>query len=124
MQVVDLSYDDPVIAGGMLGDDLTLEGGEGVGEQRHTAASDFPVETGESVRAGTGRAFCERLVLSSQDVHAETPLNQANAKHYRKSAAITDYKEFPGRSHFILGQAGWEDVADWAVRASAPLATV
>ena len=32
-QVVDAPYDDPVIAGRMLGDDLALEGGEGVGEQ-------------------------------------------------------------------------------------------
>jgi hypothetical protein len=32
VQGVDSTYDDPVIAGGMLGDDLALEGGEGVGE--------------------------------------------------------------------------------------------
>ena len=55
-QVVDLRHDDPVIAGGMLGDDLALEGGEGVGEQRYAAASELPVEAGESVRAGGGRA--------------------------------------------------------------------
>ena len=30
VQRVDLSYDDPVVAGGVLGDDLALEGGEGV----------------------------------------------------------------------------------------------
>src|SRR5215211_6100848 len=51
VQVVDPPYDDPVIAGGMLGDDLALEGGEGVGEQRDAAASEFPVEAGEPVRA-------------------------------------------------------------------------
>ena len=45
-----------------------------------------------------------------------------SAKHYRKSSAITEYKEFPGRSHYIIGQDGWEEVADyaldWALRAA------
>ena len=50
------------------------------------------------------------------------------AKHYRKSAALTAYKEFPGRSHFTVGQDGWEEVADyalnWAVEhAAAPAPT-
>ena len=47
-------------------------------------------------------------------------LNRSNAHHYRHSTAITAYREFPGRCHFTLGQAGWEQVADyalgWAVR--------
>jgi hypothetical protein len=37
------------------------------------------------------------------------------AKHYRKSKAITEYKEFPGRSHYTVGQDGWEEVADYAL---------
>ena len=32
-----------------------------------------------------------------------------------KSAAVTEYKEFPGRSHFTIGQEGWEEVADYAL---------
>ncbi|MFG2881997.1 alpha/beta hydrolase [Streptomyces sp. NPDC048297] len=47
-------------------------------------------------------------------------LNKANVRLYRKSPAVTEYREFPGRSHFIVGQDGWEEVADhaldWAVR--------
>ena len=58
---------------GMLGDDLTLEGGEGVREQRYAAASELPVEAGESVRAGRGRAYREPLVLPPQHVYAEAP---------------------------------------------------
>jgi alpha-beta hydrolase superfamily lysophospholipase len=37
------------------------------------------------------------------------------AGHYRHSEAITAYKEFPGRSHYTLGQPGWEEVADYAL---------
>lgn len=28
----------------------------------------------------------------------------------------TAYKEFPGRSHFTVGQEGWEEVTDFALR--------
>ena len=37
------------------------------------------------------------------------------AGHYRHSKAVTAYKEFPGRSHYTLGQEGWEAVADYAL---------
>lgn len=33
----------------------------------------------------------------------------------RKSKAITDHKEFPGRTHYTLGQDGWEEVAEFAL---------
>jgi hypothetical protein len=31
------------------------------------------------------------------------------------SKSVTDYKEFPGRSHYTVGQDGWEEVADYAL---------
>ena len=46
-------------------------------------------------------------------------VNRSNAKHYEKSSALTEYKEFPGRSHCTLGQEGWEDVADYALDGAA-----
>jgi hypothetical protein len=42
-------------------------------------------------------------------------INRTIAKLQHKSPAITAYKEFAGRSHFILGQDGWEEVADFAL---------
>ena len=55
--------------------------------------------------------------------HVSPPsLVRSNANKYAKSGAVTDYELIEGRSHFILGQAGWEDVADlaleWAIRQS------
>jgi alpha-beta hydrolase superfamily lysophospholipase len=35
---------------------------------------------------------------------------------YRESAAITAYQEFPARSHDTIGEPGWEQVADYALR--------
>jgi hypothetical protein len=29
--------------------------------------------------------------------------------------SVADYKEYPGRSHYTLGQDGWEEVADYAL---------
>ena len=43
-------------------------------------------------------------------------VNKSNVKHYHKSSALTDHQEFPGRSHYTLGQPGWEEVADYALR--------
>jgi alpha-beta hydrolase superfamily lysophospholipase len=37
------------------------------------------------------------------------------AGKYRKSTALTAYKEYPTRSHFTAGEPGWEDVADYAL---------
>jgi pimeloyl-ACP methyl ester carboxylesterase len=56
------------------------------------------------------------LFIAGGDDHvAPASLNESNLKHYRKSDAITELKEFPGRSHYTLGQEGWEDVADYAL---------
>jgi hypothetical protein len=49
-------------------------------------------------------------------------VQRANARHY-KSRTVTEVKEFAGRSHLMPAQAGWEEVADyaldWAVRHAA-----
>ena len=37
------------------------------------------------------------------------------AAKYRKSSAVTEYKEFGERSHFTAGEPGWEQVADYAL---------
>jgi pimeloyl-ACP methyl ester carboxylesterase len=56
------------------------------------------------------------LFIAGGEDHIMPPaVNQANAKRYEKSKAHTDYKEFPGRTHFTVGQPGWEEVADHAL---------
>src|SRR5919202_211858 len=37
-------------------------------------------------------------------------------ERYHNTNAVTDYKEFPGRSHYTVGQDGWEEVADYALK--------
>ncbi|MGW5665088.1 alpha/beta hydrolase [Streptomyces sp. NPDC003758] len=56
------------------------------------------------------------LFIAGGSDHIVPPkVNEANVRLYRKSSATTDYREFPGRSHFIVGQSGWEEVADFAL---------
>ncbi len=55
------------------------------------------------------------LFIGGGEDHIMPPsVNLSNARHY-KSPAITEYKEFPGRSHFTCGEPGWEEIADFAL---------
>lgn len=38
-----------------------------------------------------------------------------NFKRYARSTAITEFKEFPKRSHLIATQDGWQEVAEYAL---------
>ncbi len=55
------------------------------------------------------------FIAGGEDHIMPASVNKSNAKHYEKSSALTEYKEFPGRSHYTVGQEGWEEVADHAL---------
>jgi pimeloyl-ACP methyl ester carboxylesterase len=55
------------------------------------------------------------LIAGSEDHPVPSSLNRSNFKMYRGSAAITAYKEFPNRSHLIIAQEGWREVAEYAL---------
>jgi pimeloyl-ACP methyl ester carboxylesterase len=56
------------------------------------------------------------LIITGGVDHVYPPkVGEENAKRQHKSKAITAYREFPGRSHFTVGQPGWEEVADFAI---------
>jgi pimeloyl-ACP methyl ester carboxylesterase len=60
------------------------------------------------------------LMIAGASDHLIPPrIVKANVKAYRHSTAVTDYKEFADRTHFIIGQSGWQEVAnyslDWAL---------
>ena len=56
------------------------------------------------------------LIAGGADHIVPASVDASTAKHFRKSAAITEYKEFLDRSHFTIGEDGWEEVADYALR--------
>jgi pimeloyl-ACP methyl ester carboxylesterase len=56
------------------------------------------------------------FVAGGEDNIMPPAVNQSNVKHYRHTGSVTDYKEFPGRSHYgVIGEEGWEEVADYAL---------
>jgi alpha-beta hydrolase superfamily lysophospholipase len=55
------------------------------------------------------------LIAGGKDHIAPASVTKSNAKLQSKSKAITAFKEYPARSHFTLGEAGWEEVADFAL---------
>ena len=56
------------------------------------------------------------LIATGAEDHISPPkLDATLAKLQRKGGALTAYKVFPGRSHLILAQQGWEEVADFAL---------
>ncbi|MGW5682820.1 alpha/beta hydrolase [Nonomuraea sp. NPDC003754] len=61
------------------------------------------------------------LFISGEHDNLMPPkIQRSNAKHYKAPDTITEVAEFPGRSHLIPAQQGWDEVADhalnWALR--------
>jgi len=57
--------------------------------------------------------------MGGKDHTVPASLTRTNFKLQHKSKAPTELKEFPGRSHYTVGQDGWEEVADYALTALA-----
>jgi len=55
------------------------------------------------------------LIAGGKDHVSPPAVVKANFNLYRKSKAITEYKEYPERTHYTLGQEGWEGLADYAL---------
>jgi pimeloyl-ACP methyl ester carboxylesterase len=54
------------------------------------------------------------LMTGTEDRICPPSVNRSNFKQQQKARSATDSKEFSGRSHWP-GQAGWEEVADYAL---------
>ena len=56
------------------------------------------------------------LLISGSEDHLIPPsLNKENFRKYGKSGAVTEFKEFENRSHLIIAQDGWQEVAEYAL---------
>lgn len=54
------------------------------------------------------------LIAGAKDRIVPPVINRRNVKAYAKSAARTDFREFPDRTHWIIAQDGWQEVAEHA----------
>lgn len=53
------------------------------------------------------------FITGSADRITPNSLNYENYMKYNKDNAITDYKEFGGRNHFVIGLPTWHEEADY-----------
>jgi len=53
------------------------------------------------------------LTSGSDDNTIPASLNYSNYRKYKHSHSVTEYKEFKGRNHFILGQSTWKEDAHY-----------
>jgi pimeloyl-ACP methyl ester carboxylesterase len=53
------------------------------------------------------------LIAGSADRIVPARINRRNYRQYARSMAVTDFHEFPGRSHWIIAQPGWDEVAQY-----------
>jgi alpha-beta hydrolase superfamily lysophospholipase len=62
------------------------------------------------------------LTSGSEDNITPAHLNLRNFKKYKKTDSVLDYKEFPGRNHFVVNQPTWKEdadyILDWVARHS------
>jgi pimeloyl-ACP methyl ester carboxylesterase len=63
------------------------------------------------------RSRAPLLIIAGEKDHIFHPaVNKANAEKYSKSSSITEFKVFPGRTHYtVVAGKGWEEVADYAL---------
>ncbi|MBN9154031.1 MAG: alpha/beta hydrolase [Microbacterium sp.] len=57
------------------------------------------------------------IITGSRDHVVPPAIGRAILRKYQAtgSPAVVDYREFPGRTHRIVSQDGWEEVADFAI---------
>ena len=55
------------------------------------------------------------LIAGGADHLVPAVIDKSTAEHYARSGAVTEYKLFPGRSHWTIAEPGWEEVADFAL---------
>lgn len=55
------------------------------------------------------------LIAGEADRTISPSVVEAAYRVQRRAASATEFRTFPGRSHFLLAEPGWEEVADFAI---------
>lgn len=55
------------------------------------------------------------IIGGEKDVIMPAAISRKIYAKHRASPTITAYKEFPARSHYLIAEKGWEEVADYAL---------
>jgi pimeloyl-ACP methyl ester carboxylesterase len=55
------------------------------------------------------------LIAGHQDHISPPAVNKATQKIYKGSKSVTELKQYAGKTHWMAGQPGWEEIADHAL---------
>ncbi|MFC5343405.1 alpha/beta hydrolase (plasmid) [Brevundimonas staleyi] len=55
------------------------------------------------------------LIAGEKDRTVPAPMVRANYRKHLRSPVLTAFRQFPGRSHWLCNEEGWQDVADYAL---------
>ncbi len=55
------------------------------------------------------------ITAGEKDHIIPASLNRTNYERYKAGQSVTDFKVFPGRDHFVIGEPGWQEVADYTL---------
>jgi len=55
------------------------------------------------------------FISGSKDHIMPASLNYSNFKKYKDKSSVTEYKEFKGKNHFVLGLSSWKEEAQYAL---------
>jgi pimeloyl-ACP methyl ester carboxylesterase len=55
------------------------------------------------------------ITAGEKDHIIPASLARSNFNRYKNSSSITEFKEFDGRDHFLIGSPGWQEVADYSL---------
>jgi alpha-beta hydrolase superfamily lysophospholipase len=80
-----------------------------------TAFANFTPQAATSVNFRNDTRAPLLIVAAGEDLITAPSLVKANFDLYRQSKAETGYKEFPDKSHFIIGEKDWDKVADYVL---------
>jgi pimeloyl-ACP methyl ester carboxylesterase len=76
------------------------------------ASANFAPHSPAKVNTGNSSRGPLLLTAGGQDHTVPASITKSTLKLYRKSSAVTDYKEFPTRGHSLALDSGWPEVAD------------
>ena len=86
--------------------------------------ANFNPHAATTVDFGNGERAPLLLIAGGRDHTVPASVTRANFELFNQSAALTAYKEYPERTHWTIGEAGWEEVADQALNWAAAHATL
>jgi alpha-beta hydrolase superfamily lysophospholipase len=70
--------------------------------------------TGKSGKIDFVKPHAPLLIIAGEkDNIIPSSLNRKNFLAYKNKNSKIDFKEFPGRTHYICGQENWQEVASY-----------